>query len=171
MSWFDILKNQISAPGLSMRTMNLDNLIDDEEDDCMSKLLDTIENFINKDRVSVSETAINVLTQMIFKYNGSDEHICEVLRFLKSFTADKLIEGNGAVLVNKRNTLWEFVDIGEFTLNVGLHRDQPVFFDEDSKVHLNIYVEWGKSSDDIIISIGGDSVEEIAKIIQECVVV
>ena len=36
MSWFDLLKNQISVPGLSMRSMDLDNIIEeDDDDDCI----------------------------------------------------------------------------------------------------------------------------------------
>lgn len=43
--WKDILKNQVAVTGLNMRSMDLDNIIEEEEDDSCRK---RIVNFIEK---------------------------------------------------------------------------------------------------------------------------
>ena len=158
--WKDILKNQISATGLSMRSMDLDNLIDEEEDDCMSKLLNTIENFINK--ASVDEESINLLTKLVLRYNGPDEHICEILKFLKNLTANKMEREepiHGGILSR--------FEIGELLVDAISHYD-----DGSTEEVLHLFIDWdGAPDNSIVIVIEEKTLEDSIKVVQECVVV
>lgn len=54
MNWFDIIKNQMSISGLNMRQMDLDNIIDEDDDDCETK----VKNFV--DRVNALKKGYSV---------------------------------------------------------------------------------------------------------------
>lgn len=42
MSWFELIKNQKTIAGLNMRSMDLDNIIEDDDDDCETRFLSFI---------------------------------------------------------------------------------------------------------------------------------
>jgi len=82
MNWFDILKNQVNIAGLNMRTMDLDNIIEEEDDDCMERLIQFCDNL----EALPEGYLYGVWDSDDFKkyYDGPDKEICEFLDELKN---------------------------------------------------------------------------------------
>jgi len=90
MSWFGILKNQINVSGLSMREMDLDNIIEDEDDDCFTKFKKTIENFLGDRDANASDASDPEIFLKKMKEYMADSVFCEILNFMKGITRNKL---------------------------------------------------------------------------------
>lgn len=70
--WEDILKNQTSIAGVSMRSMDLDNIIEEEDDNCrkrLQKLLDSTEALNRKIKTQLDVLTIELLER---KYKSDD---------------------------------------------------------------------------------------------------
>lgn len=82
--WRDILKNQKTIAGLNMRSMDLDNIIEEEEDDCKKWLLELIEHY----HAIPSERIYKKLYMGGFG-NISEEHACFIKeKITTDFTMD-----------------------------------------------------------------------------------
>lgn len=91
--WKEVLKNQMSVAGLNMRSMDLDNIIDEEDDTCEKRVLAFIEMVEQlpprpyqrdmKDGQAYSTTDMG-----IGEVNLSEEAWCWILGKLKNVATD-----------------------------------------------------------------------------------
>ena len=101
--WKDILKNQINVPGLSMRPMDLTNIIDEEnDDDCFDDLERLMKN--------VEENMTVIDGQKELKYNFKDmmtnQEACELYNALTTIPKDKFTSSvTDAYLGESYNTI------------------------------------------------------------------
>ena len=51
MRWFELIKNQKTIAGLGMRSMDLDNIIEDDDDDCETRFMSFIEGVKSLKRI------------------------------------------------------------------------------------------------------------------------
>lgn len=109
MNWFGILKNQISVPGLSMRQMDLDNIIEEEDDECLQRL---IQFCYNLNRHEEHLHGIWDYKEFLIDWEGPDKEICDFLDELKDIenviargTIKENWSGSYNTLIRRHNTL------------------------------------------------------------------
>lgn len=160
------MKNASLATGLSMRSMDLDNIIDEEDDDdCFDRLLQTTSNFMSEDMVDVKAQVLPVLGNIKQNYKGPDEDICKVVDFMKSMTSAKLNSREGAEEFLTSDSYYWSESIGEFKI------DAFVSMPTMRSITLYFMLEWtGNPEQYAMYDIVGEELEEIADIIQRCVV-
>lgn len=94
MNWFSILKNQISVPSLSMRQMDLDNIIEEDDEDCYEKVRGFFRRL--KLKTPVQKRGMDDFDWDLEKFMTHDE-ACELYEWLTSIIYPKFMRAVGKV--------------------------------------------------------------------------
>ena len=129
--WKDILKNQISVPGLSMRGMDLDNIIEEEnDDDCFND----VENFFN----NASKRMLLLTPSQVkwkFRLMMTNEEACALYEALTTIPFDKFTHAfEAAWLAESQDNIY-FGQFGSFKVSVG------AWWNQMPELYFNAYDE------------------------------
>lgn len=91
--WKDILKNQMNVAGLSMRSMDLDNIIEEEEEPCKKRLQAFFDKIRSQDRFGNVAAEITDDMKINFVETLGEEIACNIIDELMRL--DKSIKERG----------------------------------------------------------------------------
>lgn len=114
MNWFDILKNQISVPGLSMRSMDLENIIEEEnDDDCFND----VENFFKKvDKTMLLLSGAKVKWK--FREMMTNEEACSLYEALTTIPFDSFTHAFEDAWLSESHSNIDFGQFGSFKFSL-----------------------------------------------------
>ena len=158
--WKEVLKNQMSVAGLNMRSMDLDNIIEDEDDTCEKRVLAFIEMVEQLpprpyQRDMIDGKAYSTTDMGIGKVNLSEEAWCWVLGKLKNVATD----GNPLEQYGVKEQLFNHK---EKSGNVEFVENRYIYASERKTIYIYIFDDTNNTN--IVFGVSATDLETVKKV-------